>query len=110
MSAKPFTCYEFFAGGGMAAVGLGAGWRPVFANDFDAAKASAYADNLGAAHLRVGDVWGLATGDLPGRAARSLFPNRQKTPIWWLWSNAVLTGSDVDRDPKPPRRGEKRMT
>ena len=33
--------YEFFAGGGMARAGLGAVWTYLFANDFDAAKATA---------------------------------------------------------------------
>lgn len=59
--------YEFFAGGGMARAGLGAGWSCAFANDFDAAKAAAYAANWGAEALRVGDVAALSTADLPGR-------------------------------------------
>jgi DNA (cytosine-5)-methyltransferase 1 len=29
------TFYEFFAGGGMARLGLGPGWTCLFANDFD---------------------------------------------------------------------------
>jgi DNA (cytosine-5)-methyltransferase 1 len=39
------TFYEFFAGGGMARAGLGAGWRCLFANDFDSMKANAYFQN-----------------------------------------------------------------
>jgi DNA (cytosine-5)-methyltransferase 1 len=35
MSRAPFSFYEFFAGGGMARLGLGAGWACAFANDFD---------------------------------------------------------------------------
>ncbi|HEY8581123.1 MAG TPA: DNA cytosine methyltransferase, partial [Beijerinckiaceae bacterium] len=62
------TFYEFFAGGGMARAGLGEGWRCLFANDFDARKARAYARNWGAADLRVADVHALAAADLPGRA------------------------------------------
>ena len=65
---RPFTFYEFFAGGGMARLGLGAGWRGVFANDFDAAKGRAYAANFGDDHLKIGDVWDLSAADLPGQA------------------------------------------
>jgi DNA (cytosine-5)-methyltransferase 1 len=65
---SPLTYYEFFAGGGMARVGLGDGWTPLFANDFDALKVRTYADNFGAAHLKVGDIWDLTPLDLPGRA------------------------------------------
>ncbi|MFT4098572.1 MAG: DNA cytosine methyltransferase [Rhodoblastus sp.] len=62
------TYYEFFAGGGMARAGLGAGWRCLFANDFDSAKARAYIDNWGGDHFRLGDIHKLTTGDLPGHA------------------------------------------
>jgi DNA (cytosine-5)-methyltransferase 1 len=64
MSRGP-TFLEFFAGGGMARAGLG--WTPLFANDFDAAKADAYAANWGE-RPRVADVWSLTPGDVPGRA------------------------------------------
>jgi DNA (cytosine-5)-methyltransferase 1 len=60
--------YEFFAGGGMARAGLGAGWRCLFANDFDPKKAAAYADNWGSKELHVGDVAQLKAYQLPGRA------------------------------------------
>lgn len=60
--------YEFFAGGGMARVGLGDGWTCRFANDFDVRKAAAYRANWGGEHLRVGDVNHLTTADLPGAA------------------------------------------
>ncbi|MEO8813444.1 MAG: DNA cytosine methyltransferase [Caulobacteraceae bacterium] len=65
--ARP-TFYEFFAGGGMARVGLGAGWRCLMANDIDPVKCAAYADNFGADHLARGDVAALAAADLPDRA------------------------------------------
>ena len=38
--------YEFFAGGGMARVGLGAGWRCTLANDFDAKKGAVLSGEL----------------------------------------------------------------
>lgn len=62
------TFYEFFAGGGMARAGLGAGWTCLFANDFDAKKAASYALNWGADHLKIGDVADVTTGELPGNA------------------------------------------
>lgn len=60
--------YEFFAGGGMARMGLGSEWRCLFANDYDPAKARAYASYWGDAELRVERVERLETTDLPGRA------------------------------------------
>ncbi len=61
---------EFFAGGGMARLGLGEGWDCVFANDRDAGKAAAYRANFrdADAHLRQADVWDLSPCDIPGRA------------------------------------------
>ena len=52
----------------MARLGLGPGWTCVFANDFDALKARAYAENWGPAHLKTADVASLTAADLPGRA------------------------------------------
>lgn len=63
------SCYEFFAGGGLARLGLEPDFQCVFANDFDPAKADAYARAFGADHLRPGDVWALDAADLPGKAA-----------------------------------------
>jgi len=70
MSRPARTFYEFFAGGGMARIGLGAAWTCAFANDFDPVKAETYRANFpdAAAHLREGDVWALSPDDLPGRA------------------------------------------
>jgi DNA (cytosine-5)-methyltransferase 1 len=62
------TFYEFFAGGGMARIGLGPAWRCAFANDVDVAKARAYADNHGSAALAVKDVREVSPSELPGRA------------------------------------------
>ena len=67
-AARPF--YEFFAGGGMARLGLGEAWTCAFANDFDPVKAATYRANFAdaGAHFREGDVWALSADDLPGRA------------------------------------------
>jgi DNA (cytosine-5)-methyltransferase 1 len=70
VAAPPFTFYEFFAGGGMARLGLGADWTCRFANDFDPVKAATYRANFADAadHFHEGDVWKLAAEDLPGQA------------------------------------------
>ncbi|SFJ42532.1 DNA cytosine methyltransferase [Caulobacter sp. UNC279MFTsu5.1] len=62
--------YEFFAGGGMARLGLGEAWTCAFANDFDPVKAATYRDNHpdAAGHFHEGDVWKIAPADLPGQA------------------------------------------
>lgn len=61
--------YEFFAGGGMARLGLGAEWHCVFANDIDAKKAACYRENFQAeGELRLGDIAALSSADLPGKA------------------------------------------
>ena len=57
--------FEFFAGGGMARLGLGPSWTCAFANDFDRQKAAAYKDNFPGAHLREEDVNALYLSDLP---------------------------------------------
>lgn len=62
------TYYEFFAGGGMARAGLGSGWTCLLANDICEKKAATYAENWGADHLKVGDVYDMSTADLPGHA------------------------------------------
>ena len=65
MSIRP-TAYEFFAGGGLAGLGM-AGIDTIFANDMDQAKARAFTANHPETPFRQGDVWGLTVDDLPGR-------------------------------------------
>lgn len=60
--------YEFFAGGGMARAGLGAGWSCLLANDLNPKKAAIYARNWGDSHIRLGDVGAFKPSDLPGEA------------------------------------------
>jgi DNA (cytosine-5)-methyltransferase 1 len=66
--SRPFTFYEFFAGGGMARLGLGDGWDCLFANDFDRRKAESYRANFGDDHFDGRNVWDLGADDLPGHA------------------------------------------
>jgi DNA (cytosine-5)-methyltransferase 1 len=61
------TFFEFFAGGGMARAGLGAGWSCLFANDFDHKKGLTYQANWGTdGELKVGDIKLIKADDLPG--------------------------------------------
>lgn len=63
------TFYEFFAGGGMARMGLGPAWKCTFSNDFDPKKADAYRMNFGVSReLHVGDVAKVTASKLPGMA------------------------------------------
>src|SRR5262249_35619893 len=61
--------YEFFAGGGLARLGLEPDFACVFANDIEPAKAKAYAAAFGGDHMHVGDIWRLNSADLPDQAA-----------------------------------------
>ncbi|MGC1400630.1 DNA cytosine methyltransferase [Candidatus Binatus sp.] len=64
-----FTFYEFFAGGGMARLGLGERWRCSFANDICEKKAASYRANFAPAkELLVRDISKVKPFDLPGRA------------------------------------------
>jgi DNA (cytosine-5)-methyltransferase 1 len=66
LDPRPFTFFEFFAGGGMARAGLGDAWQCLFANDFDPKKAAVYRDNWGAAELLCSDVADVRLDDLKG--------------------------------------------
>jgi DNA (cytosine-5)-methyltransferase 1 len=61
--------YEFFAGGGMARMGLGPSWRCLFANDIDAKKGETYRLNWNGGHeLQIGDIADVRADELPGYA------------------------------------------
>ncbi|MGK2873798.1 MAG: DNA cytosine methyltransferase [Alphaproteobacteria bacterium] len=61
--------YEFFAGGGMARMGLGPGWNCLFANDFDHKKSRIYRQNwVDNDILRTADVRSLRVQELPGQS------------------------------------------
>jgi len=69
MTGSQLGFYEFFAGGGMARLGLGESWECLFANDFSEKKAAAYRQNFApATELHVGDVRKLTAADLPSQA------------------------------------------
>lgn len=121
MSEPELTWYEFFAGGGMARLGLGERWECLFANEWCDKKAASYTERFGAGtpkqckELKVEDVAELTTSDLPGQAdlAWASFPcqdlslagagaglkgERSGTfkPFWALMRKLV----DEDRAPK----------
>lgn len=58
------TAWEFFAGGGLAGLGL-SGFRIAFANDIDAMKAGAFRANHPGVALHHGDVWDIDPAALP---------------------------------------------
>ena len=64
-----YPFYEFFAGGGLARIGLGENWECLFANDISDMKGAAYQQNFsGADELLIDDIQGVKTSDLPGQA------------------------------------------
>jgi DNA (cytosine-5)-methyltransferase 1 len=69
MAKNKFRWYEFFAGGGMARLGLGPRWNCIFANEWCEKKARAYRAYYGESpELKVEDVRSLTVQDLPGHA------------------------------------------
>jgi DNA (cytosine-5)-methyltransferase 1 len=62
--ARP-SFLEFFAGGGMAHVGLSGRFDCAFANDLDPMKCAAYRANFPDARIEQGDVWNLVPASLP---------------------------------------------
>jgi DNA (cytosine-5)-methyltransferase 1 len=67
LPAEEGAFFEFFCGGGMARLGLGASWRCRFANDFDGKKGAIYRLNFApAVELHIGDVRNIEASQLPG--------------------------------------------
>lgn len=68
MTDQRYGFYEFFAGGGMAELGLGEDWECLLANDISEKKAASYRQNMSSAdRLIVQDVATLSLDQLPGR-------------------------------------------
>lgn len=68
MLTAKFDYYEFFAGVGMARMGLGADWRCLFANDCDTLKEHSYVQNWDGEHFDARDVGQVRASDLTGFA------------------------------------------
>lgn len=65
---QPLGFYDFFAGGGMASIGLGPRWKCLMANDFSEKKARAYYANFSpASEFILKDIHALSARELPGR-------------------------------------------
>lgn len=74
---RRFGFYDFFAGGGMAHIGLGERWQCLLANDYDAKKAESYRRNFPPGYeLIERDVFDLTVDDLPpgAKLAWASFP------------------------------------
>lgn len=71
MGEPDLNWYEFFAGGGMARLGLGLRWRCLLANEWCSRKAASYIERFGTGspkvcrELKIEDVANLKTSDLP---------------------------------------------
>lgn len=62
---RQMTFLEFFAGGGMARLGLSANFDCIFSNDNNAEKAKSYARNFDHEHLKVSAIQDLTVNDIP---------------------------------------------
>jgi DNA (cytosine-5)-methyltransferase 1 len=107
------TAFEFFAGGGLAGIGLSAGGRgfqTAFANDLSPAKARAFRTNHPDIALHEGDVWDLGVDSLPGApdlcwasspcqdvslaGARGGLQARRSGAFWGFWR--LMQGLDAE--------------
>jgi len=111
-----FTFYEFFAGGGMARLGLGSKWDCLFANDFCPKKARSYQANFpGESEFILDDIWNLSSRDIPEKAdlAWASFPcqdlslagNRKglsarHSGAFWVFWRLMQTLSNEERAPE----------
>jgi DNA (cytosine-5)-methyltransferase 1 len=107
--------YEFFAGSGLARLGLGSAWTCLWANDVDVRKARIYAANFGADELLVGDVNEVGVEQLPPGAdlAWASFPCQDLSLAGWrrgmsahrsgtFWAFWRLIRDLHQRDRRPP--------
>jgi DNA (cytosine-5)-methyltransferase 1 len=77
--------YDFFAGAGLATMGLRHAWECVWANDIDLNKGRVYKANFGPGHFHPGDVAGYTAADLPHGAQLSWasFPCQDLSLAGW---------------------------
>lgn len=81
---KP-SFYDFFAGAGLATLGLAPSWRCLWANDIDPRKAAVYEANFGSRHFTLGDLARVTANDLPVPAdmAWASFPCQDLSLAGW---------------------------
>lgn len=77
--------YDFFAGAGLATLGLNHAWECVWANDNDPRKAEVYKDNFDGDHFFLGDVEKFTASDLPNstQLAWASFPCQDLSLAGW---------------------------
>lgn len=77
--------YDFFAGAGLATLGLGDDWECVWANDISPQKAAVYKANFGTGHFVLDDVAGIRWNQLPRPAelAWASFPCQDLSLAGW---------------------------
>jgi DNA (cytosine-5)-methyltransferase 1 len=77
--------YDFFAGAGLATLGLSPDWLCVWANDIDPRKGDVYRENFNADHFFLGDVARFRGGDLPNSTQLSWasFPCQDLSLAGW---------------------------
>jgi DNA (cytosine-5)-methyltransferase 1 len=80
-----FRFYDFFAGAGLATLGLRRSWQCVWANDIDPRKAAVYTANFGTEHFLPGDVAQVTADQLPKPAemAWASFPCQDLSLAGW---------------------------
>ncbi len=80
-----FRFYDFFAGAGLASLGLSGSWKCVWANDLDAKKAEVYRQNFKDDHYFIGDVASFTGNDLPNdcQLAWTSFPCQDLSLAGW---------------------------
>lgn len=116
LKMREFSFLEFFAGAGMARAGLGGRWECLFANDFDAKKATTYQRNWGSDKFHCGDIHQLTADQLPMRTADlawASFPcqdlslagwqaglrGNRSGAFWGFW-NLIETLREESRNPR----------
>jgi DNA (cytosine-5)-methyltransferase 1 len=77
--------YDFFAGAGLATLGLGPAWECVWANDIDPRKEAAYIANFGEEHFVRKDVANVSASDFvrPADLAWASFPCQDLSLAGW---------------------------
>jgi len=85
MAASPLRFYDFFAGAGLARLGLGDPWMCSWANDIDPGKREVYEQNFGGEHFHPGDIAEVDPGSLPlpGDMAWASFPCQDLSLAGW---------------------------
>jgi DNA (cytosine-5)-methyltransferase 1 len=85
LSMTELRFYDFFAGAGLAGLGLGDGWTCVWANDIDPKKADVYKINFPEDHFFLGDIANFKATDLPNstQLAWASFPCQDLSLAGW---------------------------